>query len=93
MEFPFKCRGRSLRVIITPGRVVVMHEAKDEAEGDGIVGNDSSCRGYSGNKSAAGDDAVGKANARALSTQPVIIECAGGRKCIAKGQNAEFILK
>ncbi len=93
MEFPFKCRGKSLRAIMTPGRVVVMHEAKDEAEGNGIVGNDSSCRGYSGNKSAADDDTVGNINAGGLGTKQIVIECVGRRKCIAKGQNAEFILK
>jgi trehalose/maltose hydrolase-like predicted phosphorylase len=99
LEFGLQCRGRHLQAVITPYRVIVTHKPEDYVRGNNATGEDNVvgkyCFGndYSGNKSAADDDTVGNINAGGLGTQQVVIECVGRRKCIAKGQNAEFILK
>lgn len=87
-----------MQVVITPYRVIVTHKGKHGAEENDAIGEDNvvgkCCFGndYSSNKSAAGDDAFLGIDPNATGTQQVVIECAGRRKCVSEGENAEFIL-
>lgn len=98
LEFGFQCRGRRLQVVITPYRVIVTHKGKDGGEENDAIGEDNVvgkyCFGndYSGNKSAAGNDAFLGIDANALDTLQVIIECAGARKLIRVGERFEKLL-